>query len=152
MARDDVIPGHWLLTLAPVRQLIDAGLEFGQATVLVGENGSGKSTLIEAIAMAYGMNGEGGSTGATHSTWRSESPLHDWLRLVRGAGASRWGYFVRAETMHGRCSNSMTTASIRERGSNSTSSSTTADSVRHPNATCDTCAELSSRECAPSYP
>ena len=51
--------------------------------------------------MAFGMNGEGGSTGAMHTTWTSESPLHDWLQLVRGAGASRWGYFVRAETMHG---------------------------------------------------
>ncbi len=69
--------------------------------MLVGENGTGKSTLVEAVAMAYGMNGEGGSTGAMHSTWTSESALHDWLKLIRGAGASRWGYFVRAETMHG---------------------------------------------------
>ena len=30
-------------------------------TVLVGENGSGKSTLVEALAMAAGMNAEGGA-------------------------------------------------------------------------------------------
>jgi predicted ATPase len=27
--------------------------------------------------------------------------LRDGLHLVRGAGASRWGFFLRAETMHG---------------------------------------------------
>lgn len=96
-----VVESDWLTSLAPVRQLLDEGLDLSRATVLVGENGTGKSTLVEAIAMAFGMNGEGGSTGAMHTTWTSESPLHDWLQLVRGAGASRWGYFVRAETMHG---------------------------------------------------
>ncbi|WP_342779935.1 AAA family ATPase [Leekyejoonella antrihumi] len=98
---DAVIESEWLTSLAPVRQLLDEGLDLSRAAVLVGENGTDKSTLVEAIAMAFGMNGEGGSTGAIHTTWTSESPLHDWLQLVRGAGASRWGYFVRAETMHG---------------------------------------------------
>ncbi|UIJ34090.1 AAA family ATPase [Allobranchiibius sp. GilTou73] len=92
---------HWVTSLGPVRQLLAEGLDLSPATVLVGENGTGKSTLVEAIAMAYGMNGEGGSTGATHSTWVSESPLWDWLSLTRSPGGSRWGYFVRAETMHG---------------------------------------------------
>lgn len=101
-ARPDApIEQGWLTALAPVAQVLREGLDLGPATVLVGENGTGKSTLVEAIAMAFGMNGEGGSTGAMHTTWRSESPLHDWLRLVRGAGASRWGYFLRAETTHG---------------------------------------------------
>lgn len=69
--------------------------------MLVGENGSGKSTLIEAIAIAYGLSPEGGSTGAMHSTRETESGLHRHLRIERGAGASHWGYFLRAETMHG---------------------------------------------------
>lgn len=92
--------GHWPATLAPVRQLLDDGLELGGLTVLVGENGTGKSTIVEAVAMAYGLSPEGGSTGARHSTRPSESSLSRALRLTRGAGASRWGYFVRAETMH----------------------------------------------------
>ncbi len=96
-----VIEPSWATELAPVRKLLADGLDLSRATVLVGENGTGKSTMAEAIAMAYGMNGEGGSTGATHTTWTSESRLHEWLRVVRGPGASRWGYFVRAETMHG---------------------------------------------------
>lgn len=93
--------GTWPGTLAPVQQLWDEGVEMGSATVLVGENGSGKSTIVEAIASAYGLSAEGGSTGAKHSTRRSESPLDEQLQLIRNPGASRRGYFLRAETMHG---------------------------------------------------
>ncbi|HEY9294029.1 MAG TPA: AAA family ATPase [Microlunatus sp.] len=91
----------WPATLPPVRRLLEDGLDLDRVTILVGENGSGKSTLIEAIAMAYGLSSEGGSTGAMHSTRRTESELWKAIRLERGAGASRWGYFLRAETMHG---------------------------------------------------
>jgi predicted ATPase len=91
----------WPGTLAPVRQLLDGGLDFGAITVLVGDNGAGKSTLVEAIAMAFGMNAEGGSTGAMNRTHHSESTLGDHLQLVRGGGASKRGFFLRAETMHG---------------------------------------------------
>lgn len=91
----------WPYTLAPVAQLLRAGLELSELTILVGENGVGKSTIIEAIAMAYGLNAEGGSTGARRSDRPTESPLHERIRLVRGISRSRWGYFLRAETMHG---------------------------------------------------
>lgn len=70
-------------------------------TFLVGENGSGKSTIVEGVATAYGLNAEGGSTGSQHATRSSESPLGAALRVRRGLGASRWGFFLRAETMHG---------------------------------------------------
>lgn len=93
--------GSWPATIAPVRQLLDDGLEFGAVTIFVGDNGAGKSTLVEAIAMAYGMNAEGGSTGAMHRTHTSESSLFENLQLVRGGGASKRGFFLRAETMHG---------------------------------------------------
>jgi predicted ATPase len=99
---DDPMPrGVWPATLAPVRQLLDEGLDFGAVTILVGDNGAGKSTLVEAIAMAFGMNPEGGSTGAVHQTRDSESTLAGHLQLARGAGASKRGFFLRAETMHG---------------------------------------------------
>jgi predicted ATPase len=93
--------GQWPMTVPAVAQLARQGLTLGPATVLVGENGSGKSTLVEAIAAAFGLNPEGGSTHARHSTRASESSLHAAIRLTRGAAASRWGYFLRAETMHG---------------------------------------------------
>ena len=91
----------WPATLAPVRQLLDEGLELGPMTILVGENGSGKSTLVEAIAMAFGLNAEGGSTNAMYRSYTSESDLANHIQLVRGAGASKRGFFLRAETMHG---------------------------------------------------
>ena len=92
---------QWPYTIPAVRQLINEGLALGPATVLVGENGSGKSTIVEAIAEAYGFNAEGGSTGAMHTTRRTESSLAQALRIDRGPGADRGGYFLRAETMHG---------------------------------------------------
>lgn len=98
-----VVPGPeaWPVSVPAIGQVLREGLDLGSCTILVGDNGTGKSTLVEAIAMAFGLNAEGGSTGAMHRTHDTESRLWDWLRLVRGPGASRWGYFVRAETMHG---------------------------------------------------
>ncbi len=84
-----------------VAQLRSAPMSFAPVTVLAGENGSGKSTLLEAIAMAYGLSAEGGSINARHSTRVSESGLHADLVLSRDAGAARWGFFLRAESMHG---------------------------------------------------
>ena len=92
--------GRWPATIPAVSQLLCDGLELGPATVLVGDNGSGKSTIIEALAMAYGINPEGGSAGAQHRTRPSESPLYEALVLQKSAAAYR-GYFLRAETMHG---------------------------------------------------
>lgn len=92
----------WPHSIPAVRQLLTDGLELGPGvTFLVGENGAGKSTLVEAIAVAYGMSPEGGSTGARLTTRATESPLSDDLHLTRGAGASKAGFFLRAETMHG---------------------------------------------------
>lgn len=91
----------WPATLAPVRHLLDDGIDLGSVTVLVGDNGAGKSTLVEAVAIAFGMNAEGGTTAAMHRTRDSESTLSEHLQLVRGAGAPKRGFFLRAETMHG---------------------------------------------------
>jgi predicted ATPase len=93
--------GSYPGSIPAVAQLLSQGLELGSATVLVGENGSGKSTLVEGIAMAFGLGSEGGSTGPRRHTRASESPLSDHLAVLRGVGASRRGYFLRAETMHG---------------------------------------------------
>ncbi|WP_137295050.1 AAA family ATPase [Nocardioides dongxiaopingii] len=99
---EDVDPLAWPMTIPAVDQLAREGLELPRGvTFLVGENGSGKSTLVEAVAAAYGLSGEGGSTHSRHATRATESPLASALRLQRGVGASRWGFFLRAETMHG---------------------------------------------------
>jgi predicted ATPase len=94
--------GRWPHTIPAVRQLLTDGLDLDPGvTFLVGENGAGKSTLVEAIAVAFGLSPEGGSTGARLATRPTESPLADDLLLTRGAGAKRAGFFLRAETMHG---------------------------------------------------
>jgi predicted ATPase len=94
--------GHWPHTIPAVRQLLTDGLDLDPGvTFLVGENGAGKSTLVEAIAVAFGLSPEGGSTGARLTTRATESPLADDLQLTRGVGAKRAGYFLRAESMHG---------------------------------------------------
>ena len=96
-----VLGTHWPHSIPAVRHLLTDGLDLAPVTVLVGENGSGKSTLVEALALAFGMSREGGSTGARHSTRVTESDLARDLRLTRGVGGARWGFFPRAETMHG---------------------------------------------------
>ncbi len=94
-------PGRWPATIPAVAQLLRDGLDLSPGvTFLVGENGSGKSTLVEAIAVAYGLSPEGGSAFGRHSTRETESPLHFAIRLQRGIGSGRWGFFLRAETMH----------------------------------------------------
>jgi predicted ATPase len=103
-ARDDhhLEAGSWPRTIPAVEQLLDEGLALPKGvTFLVGENGSGKSTIVEAVAMAFGLSPEGGTTHGQHSTRSSESPLARALRLDRGLAASHWGFFLRAETMHG---------------------------------------------------
>lgn len=100
-AREPVDAGAWFARVPAVAQVLRDGWDLGAATVLVGENGAGKSTLVEALAMAFGMGAEGGSTGARGVTRASESALWRHLVLERGAGASKRGFFLRAETMHG---------------------------------------------------
>jgi predicted ATPase len=85
--------------LPAVARLAD-GLELHpNVTYLVGENGSGKSTLLEAIAVAAGMNAEGGSSNFNFSTRASHSELGQALRLVRGGRRPRTDFFLRAESL-----------------------------------------------------
>lgn len=67
-------------------------------TFLVGENGTGKSTLLEAIAVAWGFNPEGGSKNFNFSTRASHSELHKHLSMVRSFRRPCDGYFLRAES------------------------------------------------------
>ncbi len=92
----------WWAQIPVVRALLDQGLNLpAGVTFLVGENGSGKSTVVEALAMAYGLNAEGGSRNVMHQTRATESPLGSALRLVRTPGRRTHAYFLRAESTHG---------------------------------------------------
>jgi predicted ATPase len=97
-----VLSRDWPASIPAVAQVLHEGLELpAGVTLLVGENGSGKSTLVEAVAMAFGLAAEGGTRNVQEGTRATESPLHRWIRLERSPGAPRWGFFLRAETMHG---------------------------------------------------
>ena len=65
----------------PALQFEDALVFEKNITFFVGENGTGKSTLLEAIAVAYGFNPEGGSKNYNFSTYDSHSNLYEAIRL-----------------------------------------------------------------------
>lgn len=84
----------------PAIEPLAAGLGLHPSvTYLIGENGSGKSTLLEAIAVAAGMNPEGGSSSFAFATRTSHSGLSSAIRLVRGGRRPRTDFFLRAESL-----------------------------------------------------
>ena len=76
-----------------------------QVTFLVGENGTGKSTLIEALAVNLGFNPEGGTLNFNFSTEDSHSDLYKYLRVTKGIGSRKDGFFRRAESFYNGASN-----------------------------------------------
>lgn len=74
-------------------------------TFLIGENGTGKSTLLEAIAIAYGFNPEGGSKHFNFATRDSHSSLSKVLKVVKGVKLPKDGFFLRAESFYNVASN-----------------------------------------------
>ncbi len=88
---------HYPFSLNAVKNV--SSIEFHpQVTFFIGENGSGKSTLIEAIAVSWGFNPEGGSKNFNFATYESHSCLHEYIRLSRGYKRPKDGYFLRAES------------------------------------------------------
>lgn len=73
-------------------------------TLFAGENGTGKSTLLEAIAVAYGFNPEGGTRNFRFSTSASHSSLWRSLTLTK-RGFPEDGFFLRAESFYNVATN-----------------------------------------------
>ena len=73
-------------------------------TFFVGENGTGKSTLLEAIAVAYGFNAEGGSKNFTFSTNATHSDLWRHIKVAK-RGYAKDGFFLRAESLYNVATN-----------------------------------------------
>ena len=98
-------PDDYPFNIPAVRHLRKAGtlrLE-KPVTFFVGENGTGKSTLIEAIAVATGFNGEGGSRDFFFTTQRTHSDLCDHLTISKSI-TPRDGFFLRAESFYNTAS------------------------------------------------
>lgn len=75
-----------------------------KVTFFVGENGTGKSTLLEAIAVAYGFNAEGGSKNFSFETNPTHSELWENLTLIK-RGFPKDGFFLRAESLYNVATN-----------------------------------------------
>ncbi len=73
-------------------------------TIFVGLNGTGKSTLLEAIAVAYGFNAEGGSKNFRFSTNSTHSDLYKHISIVKSSFAKD-GYFLRSESLYNLATN-----------------------------------------------
>jgi predicted ATPase len=89
-----------------------SGLELHpKVTYLIGENGSGKSSLLAAIAMAAGMNPEGGSSNYLFPEEGGQAEMYalsrrlagtgmsDAIRLVRAGRRPKTDFFLRAESL-----------------------------------------------------
>ena len=96
----------YLSSLPAVKYLKNRGkLKFeANVTFFVGENGTGKSTLLEAIAVAYGFNAEGGTRNFCFSTNDTHSELYSHLTLLKRDFAED-GFFLRAESLYNVATN-----------------------------------------------
>lgn len=82
-----------------VRHLTELRFET-PVTFFVGENGSGKSTLLEGIAIAFGLNPEGGTKHERFTTQSTHSSLFRSLTLTKSRDAPTDSYFLRAESFY----------------------------------------------------
>lgn len=91
-------PTHYAFNLPSLKKFSKLELH-PRVTFFVGENGSGKSTMLEAIAIANGLNAEGGSRNMMFATRESHSKLHMALKLRRFHALVPDAWFVRAESL-----------------------------------------------------
>ena len=96
---DNISRDSYLRNIPALQNIEEIILE-KPVTFFAGENGTGKSTLLEAIAIAFGFNPEGGSINYNFSTYDSHSELCRALTLSRGFSKNKWGYFLRAESFY----------------------------------------------------
>lgn len=92
--------GESYITEIPALKNLSELMIQSNITFFVGENGTGKSTLLEAIAVAYGFNPEGGTKNFNFSTQDTHSSLSNAIVLLRGAIRPKDGYFLRTESFY----------------------------------------------------
>ena len=88
----------------PVVKHIEKIMLHKNVTFIVWDNGTGKSTLLEALAVQYGLNAEGGSKNFTFSTQDSHSKLSEIVRIAKGTKKAKDSFFLRAESFYNAAS------------------------------------------------
>lgn len=96
---DAVDYSHWPYSVPSVRALLQ-GVDFSPLTVIVSENGAGKSVLVEALAIAYGLPAQGGTSWDRREGVEGRNILVECLELPKGASGGRGGLFFRAEAAY----------------------------------------------------
>ncbi len=96
---DAIAPGSYLRSIKTIAGINRLAFH-SPITFFVGENGTGKSTLLEAMAVAYGFNPEGGTVNYSFSTYDSHSELWDAVTLSKSFKKVHCGYFLRAESFY----------------------------------------------------
>lgn len=94
---DQISPHSYLQSIPALRSIEHLAFP-NNITFFVGENGTGKSTLLEAIAVGYGFNPEGGTLNYRFSTYDDVSELSSALSFKKGFKRPRSNYFFRAES------------------------------------------------------
>ena len=95
----DAEPRAYPYTVPAIRHLTELRFET-TVTFFVGENGSGKSTLLEGLAVAFGLNPEGGTKHERFTTQATHSDLFRSLLLTKSRDAPTDSYFLRAESFY----------------------------------------------------
>lgn len=71
-----------------------------KVSFFIGENGIGKSTFIEALAVALGLNAEGGTQNFNFYTKQTHSDLYKYFKVIKGVRKPQTKFFLRAESFY----------------------------------------------------
>ncbi len=104
---ENKVGSSYVSDIEPIRKLNNFVFS-KNITFFAGENGSGKSTLLEGIAVACGLNPEGGTQNYSFHTYDDYSELGKAIRLTRGRHRPQWSYFLRAESFYNVATAAMT--------------------------------------------
>lgn len=98
--RNDPAYTQSYLSNLPVIQQLEPFFFEKNVTFFCGENGTGKSTLLEALAVKYGFNPEGGSKNFDFHSHDTHSVLYQFINLTKGLALPKDNFFLRAESFY----------------------------------------------------
>lgn len=99
LQREDLPFDEYPFCVEAIRQFKSITFE-KSVSFLIGENGIGKSTFIEALAVALGLNAEGGTQNFHFHTHETHSNLYQYLKVSKGIQQPQTKFFLRAESFY----------------------------------------------------